>query len=122
GAGAPGGRGGPGGPGGPGGKRGGEAEPLAVAVTSLTPARVDRFYRGAGTLRALRTADLVALQPGVVLELKAEEGDPVTAGQLLVRLAGRAFQLQAARDRLTADNARQELARLEGLRDVLSRE
>ncbi|MDC0719873.1 efflux RND transporter periplasmic adaptor subunit [Nannocystis bainbridge] len=118
------GAGGPGGPGGPGGKgrRGGEAEPLAVAVTTLTPATIERHYRGAGTLRALRAADLVALQPGVVLDLKAEEGDLVAEGQLLARLDGRAYQLQAARDRLSAQNAAKELGRLEQLTGVLSRE
>lgn len=126
GCGAEAGAGGPGGPGGPGGMKGrrggGESEPLAVALTKLEPATIERFYRGAGTLQALRAADLVALQPGVVLELKAEEGDAVQEGQLLVRLDGRAFQLQAARDRLAARNAAQELERLEQLRGVLSRE
>ncbi|PCC66949.1 Barrel-sandwich domain of CusB or HlyD membrane-fusion [Nannocystis exedens] len=119
------GAGGPGGPGGPGGgkgRRGGEAEALAVAVTTLTPATIERHYRGAGTLRALRAADLVALQPGVVLELRAEEGDSVAEGQLLARLDGRAYQLQAARDRLSAQNAAKELQRLEQLSGLLSRE
>lgn len=114
---------GAGGPGGHKGRRGGpDGEPLAVAVTRLEAAKIERHYRGAGTLRALRMADLVALQPGIVLELKAEEGDPVAAGQLLVKLDGRGFKLQAARDRLSAENASAELQRLEQLRDVLSRE
>ena len=39
-----------------------------------------------------------------------------------MRLDGRGAQLQAARDRLSARNASQELQRLEQLRDVLSRE
>ncbi|WAS98781.1 efflux RND transporter periplasmic adaptor subunit [Nannocystis punicea] len=117
------GAGGPGGPGGPGkGRRGGEAEALAVAVTTLSPATIERHYRGAGTLRALRAADLVALQPGVVLELRAEEGDSVAEGQLLARLDGRAYQLQAARDKLSAQNAAKELQRLEQLTGLLSRE
>lgn len=117
------GAGGPGGPGAAKGKRGGpEAEALAVAVTTLAPATIERFYRGAGTLRALRAADLVALQPGVVLELRAEEGDSVADGQLLARLDGRAYQLQAARDKLTAKNAAQELERLRQLEGMLSRE
>lgn len=98
------------------------AEPLAVAVTKLEPAAIDRHYRTAGTLRALRTADLVALQPGVVLELKAEEGDRVRAGMTLVRLDGRSFKLQAARDAITARNAAQELARIKQLEGMLSRE
>jgi membrane fusion protein, multidrug efflux system len=98
------------------------AEPLAVAVTAITPTEIDRYYRTSGTLRALRSADLVALQPGVVLELRAEEGDRVKAGQTLVRLDGRGFKLQAARDALTAKNASQELQRLQQLADNLPRE
>ena len=97
-------------------------EPLAVAVTAIAPAEIDRYYRTSGTLRALRSADLVALQPGVVLELKAEEGDRVKAGQTLVRLDGRGFKLQAERDAITARNASQELRRLEQIADHLTRE
>ena len=99
------------GPGGA-GKDAAPQEPLAVAVTAIAPTAIDRFYRTSGTLRALRSADLVALQPGVVLDLRAEEGDRVRAGQVLVRLDGRGFKLQAARDALTARNAQQELERL----------
>jgi membrane fusion protein (multidrug efflux system) len=112
---------------GPGGKKGGEkgekvAEPLAVAVVRLAPATIERFYRTAGTLRALRTADLVALQPGIVRELNAEEGDRVRAGQVLVRLDARGFKLQAARDALAARNAEQELRRIEQIAENLPRE
>lgn len=97
-------------------------EPLAIAVVEVEPAALERHYRTSGTLRALRSADLVALQPGVVLELRAEEGDQVRAGQTLVRLDGRGFKLQAARDGLTAENAARELKRLEQLSEHLSRE
>jgi membrane fusion protein (multidrug efflux system) len=104
------------------GKGEGPAAELAIAVVELEPADLERYYRTSGTLRALRSADLVALQPGVVLELRAEEGDRVRAGQTLVRLDGRGFKLQAARDSLTADNAARELERLEQLSEHLSRE
>jgi membrane fusion protein (multidrug efflux system) len=109
--------------GGKGGKgEGPAAAALTVAVTTLEPATIERRYRTAGTLRALRTADLVALQPGVVLELRAEEGDKVKAGSTLVRLDGRSFKLQAARDAITARNAASELRRIEQLEGLLSRE
>ncbi|MEZ4448929.1 MAG: efflux RND transporter periplasmic adaptor subunit [Nannocystaceae bacterium] len=88
------------------------AEPLPVAVLTPEAATIERFYKTSGTLRALRTADLVATQSGVVLDLKVEEGDTVTEGQVLARLDGRAFQLQAARDSVTAKNAAAELERL----------
>src|SRR5688500_13865623 len=56
---------------GPGGVKGDApaAEPLAVSVTAIAPTAIERFYRTSGTMRALRSAELVALQPGVVLEL-----------------------------------------------------
>lgn len=113
---------GKGGRGGKGEGPGAVAEPLAIAVVELEPADLERHYRTSGTLRALRSADLVALQPGVVLELRAEEGDRVRAGQTLVRLDGRGFKLQAARDVLTAENAARELERLQQLSEHLSRE
>ncbi|MBA3549176.1 MAG: efflux RND transporter periplasmic adaptor subunit [Nannocystis sp.] len=100
----------------------GAPEPLAIAVVEIEPAALERHYRTSGTLRALRSAEIVALQPGVVLELRAEEGDRVRAGQTLVRLDGRGFKLQAARDGLTAENAARELQRLEQLSEHLSRE
>ncbi len=112
---------GEGGKGGRGGG-GGEAKALAVAVTKLSPQDIERHYQTSGTLRPLRSAELVALQPGVVLDLRAEEGDLVKEGQMLVRLDGRGFKLQAARDNLAADNAAQELARLEQLEGNVSRE
>ena len=110
------------GKGGGGMKGSGAPGPLAIAVVEIEPAEIERHYRTSGTLRALRSADLVALQPGVVLELRAEEGDRVRAGQTLVRLDGRGFKLQAARDVLTAENATRELQRLEQLSEHLSRE
>lgn len=121
GEGGKGGRGGKGG-GGPEGKRGEDA--LPVAIVHPEAATIRRFYRTSGTLQALRSAELVATQAGVVLELLAEEGDRVEAGQLLARLDGRAFQLQAARDSVTARNAATELRRLEQIAklDAVSRE
>ncbi len=110
--------------GGPGGMSGESADPLAVTVTTVRPASLSRYYRTSGTLKALRTAELVALQSGVVEKLGAEEGDTVKAGQLLAKLDARSFQLQASRDQITAQNAKQQLARLEQIaaQDAVARE
>ncbi len=104
---------GKGGKGGKDGKGGKGEDALPVAVTTPAPATVERFYRTSGTLQALRSADLVATQAGVILELRAEEGDVVTDNQLLARLDGRAFNLQASAAQVTAKNAQAELRRLE---------
>ncbi|MEZ4383560.1 MAG: efflux RND transporter periplasmic adaptor subunit [Nannocystaceae bacterium] len=126
-AGEKGGRGGKGGKGGWGkGGKGGDKpeEALPVAVIQAEPATVERFYRTSGTLEALRSADLVATQAGVILDISAEEGDHVDEDQVLARLDGRAFKLQASRDSVTAKNAEAELRRLEAIAalDAVSRE
>ncbi|MCA9658371.1 MAG: efflux RND transporter periplasmic adaptor subunit [Myxococcales bacterium] len=120
-----GGKGGKGDWGGKGGKGGAKGEDaLPVAVIHATPATVERFYRTSGTLEALRSADLVATQAGVILDISAEEGDHVEEDQVLARLDGRAFKLQASRDSVTAKNAEAELRRLEAIAalDAVSRE
>jgi membrane fusion protein (multidrug efflux system) len=99
------------------GKRGEGGAELALGVTTatLTPAELRRYYRTSGSLRALRSADLVATQAGIVLALNAEEGDTVKEGQSLARLDSRTFQLQAARDSVNVRNLEVELERLESL-------
>ena len=103
------------------GKRRGEGKgatsesALAVAVATPAPATILRHYRTSGTLRALRSADLVSTQAGIVLALLAEEGDRVKEGQVLARLDSRSFQLQAARDSVNVRNLEVELERLESL-------
>ncbi len=106
---------------------GGEEEPqgpLAVTVINVAPAPVYRYYRTSGTLKALRTADIVAIQSGVIEKLQAEEGDVVESGQLLAKLDARSFQLQASRDQITAQNAKKQLSRLEQIaaQDAVARE
>lgn len=101
------------GKGGKGGKPEGSA--LSVETADIAPATIRRHYRTSGSLRALRSADLVATQSGIVLALLAEEGDTVKEGQVLARLDSRSFQLQAARDSVNVRNLEVELERLESL-------
>jgi membrane fusion protein (multidrug efflux system) len=89
-----------------------EAEPLAVAVEPPTVATLERFYESSGTLVARRQADVVAVQTGVIVGLEVEEGDRVVADQLLARLDGRRFALEAERAAVEARNASLELERL----------
>jgi membrane fusion protein (multidrug efflux system) len=114
------------GPGGKGGKRGGRgrgrgrggggpAEPLAVELSKLEPATIERHYRASGTLEPLRRAELRPIRAGIINTLEVEVGDVVEEGQVLARLDGRELSLQAKRDRLEADNAAAELDRLRGL-------
>jgi membrane fusion protein (multidrug efflux system) len=102
------------GPGGPGG-RGGPPEPLAVELTNLEPATIERHYRASGTLEPLRRAELRPLRAGIINVLEVEVGDVVEEGQVLARLDGRELSLQAARDSILSENAAAELERLNGL-------
>jgi membrane fusion protein (multidrug efflux system) len=102
------------GPGGPGG-RGGPPEPLAVELTTLEPATIERHYRASGTLEPLRRAELRPIRAGIITVLGVEVGDVVEVGQVLARLDGRELSLQAARDSILSENAAAELDRLNGL-------
>ena len=102
--------------GGKGGKGGGkEKESLRVATVRLQPADIERYYRTSGTLKARREAQLVALQVGVIEAITVHEGDRVKEGDALVRLDGRQLSMQAAADRLAAENLARELERLEAI-------
>ncbi len=115
--------GGPPGRGGPGksGKRAREA--LLVSTTSLGPATIERFYQTSGTLQALREAEIVALQLGIIKSISVEEGDTVRKGDALLKLDGRELTLQSSAAELQLGNLRQELERLEQARGgVISKE
>lgn len=88
---------------------------LKVATVSIEPRPIERQYSTSGTLRALRSADLVATQPALVEALLVEEGDRVKEGQVLARLDGRSVALQAAQAGLQLQNLQRELERLESV-------
>jgi membrane fusion protein (multidrug efflux system) len=96
----------------PGGKRGAR-EALLVETTSLEPATIERFYQTSGTLKALREAELYALQLGIIQSISVEEGDLVKKGQQLLKLDGRELTLQSASSKVQLDNLRRELKRLQ---------
>jgi len=88
---------------------------LQVATVHLETATIDRFYRTSGTLKAIREAEIVATQPGLIRSISVDEGDRVKVGQTLVRLDGRLLALEAAAASLQAENLAYELERLEGV-------
>lgn len=95
---------------------------LKVATVSLAPRAIERHYATSGTLRARRSADLVATQPALVDALLVEEGDHVEDGQVLARLDGRGVALQAAAAGVQLKNLERELERLESAGGVISKE
>ena len=99
------------------GKRGeGKAEALQVATTSLESANIERHYRTSGTLTAMREAQIVATELGVIRAIAAEEGDEIKKGQTLARLDGRELALQASQAKLQLKNLERELKRLESVK------
>ncbi len=95
---------------------------MKVVVTQAEPMRIERWYRSSGTLTAVRSADLVAVQTGIIKNIKVDEGDLVKSGQTLAVLDGRELALQASASELQLDNLKKELARLEEARGVVSAE
>jgi membrane fusion protein (multidrug efflux system) len=124
-----GGQGGGKGPGGGEGKKGpgpggGPQEAaMQVKVVRLVTAPIERWYQSSGTLEAIRSAELVAVQPAIIEKVLVDEGDEVQEAQLLARLDGRALSLQADAARVELANLEAELKRLESVQgDAISRE
>lgn len=89
---------------------------LRVAVTNVQKRRIERHYATSGTLRALRTADLVATQAAIVEAILVEEGDVVKEGQVLARLDGRSMTLAANQAGVQLENLERQLERLESVK------
>lgn len=74
--------------------KGPEAVPVEVAVAQRRP--IAASYSGTAPLEARGESQVVAKVSGVALSVLAEEGQPVRAGQTLVRLDAARASLQAA--------------------------
>ncbi len=77
-----------------------------VEVSSIRIGDVSDFLVSTGTVESEAQADLVPEAPGQVVEILAEEGDEVEAGQVLAVV--RNINLSAALDRAEAELARAE--------------
>jgi RND family efflux transporter MFP subunit len=85
-----------------------ETEDPAIPVEAAEVSRGDMaaFYTGTASLEADLQSEVVAQITGVVLEIRAEEGDYVEAGQVLARV-------EDDRYRLAVEQANASLKRLE---------
>ena len=70
-----------------------QAVPVEVARASRKP--IAASYSGTANLEAPGEAQVVAKTSGVMVQLLAEEGDQVTAGQVLARIDGDRVRLEA---------------------------
>ena len=111
-----------GGPGRGGGGRGKPDQALKVKTVSVREAAIERYYRTSGTLAAIRSAEITAVQAAIIRDIRVDEGDTVKLGQVLAKLDGRELSLQTGVARVQLDNLERELDRLESASAVISAE
>jgi len=74
-----------------------EVPAIPVEAATVAQSDVAAFYSGTATLVADEQATVVSQITGVVLEIKAEEGDYVEAGQILAQVETDRYALQVER-------------------------
>ncbi len=89
-----------------------EAEkPVAVRTIAIEPRRVEDALQVPGRIEPLQEAALAAERAGRVVELLADKGDAVEAGQLLLRVDGRLWDAARRRAEIEARDAARDLKR-----------
>jgi membrane fusion protein (multidrug efflux system) len=86
---------------GPDGKPIPKVEAVPVEVAKAARHAISASYSGTANLEAPGEAQVVAKTSGVMVQLLAEEGDQVHAGQVLARIDGDKVRLEAARQLAT---------------------
>jgi membrane fusion protein (multidrug efflux system) len=92
-----------------------EVAAVPVAVASVTRGTVEATYSVTAVLEAKVEARLTSRVSGDVLEILVEEGEMVTAGQVLARLDTRRIELQARQVQAAVDRLTNELERSRSL-------
>ena len=92
-----------------------EEPSIAVRVSKVVREPISSLYSTSATLRADRSATVIARTRGVVERLVVEEGDRVSSGQPLAYLEDDEQRIAAARARTTEETAQREHERLSGL-------
>ena len=94
-----------------------QAEDPAIPVEAATVSTGDMaaFYSGTATLEADDQAVVVSQITGVVLEINAEEGDYVEAGQVLARVETDRYRLEVEKANATLKRLETDYQRKKGL-------
>lgn len=94
------------------------AQPIPVTVAAVTRGDVGIYLSGIGSVVPLRTVTVRTRVDGQIMQVDFREGQMVDAGQRLVQIDPRPFQVQLElargqleRDRASLDNANVDLAR-----------
>jgi RND family efflux transporter MFP subunit len=89
---------------------------IPVAAIEARPRDLARTVTVTGPVEPIRTVPVTSLTAGTVLSVKVQEGDRVTAGQLMAELDGREASAQLERARALLANAEAAFRRAEDLR------
>jgi membrane fusion protein, multidrug efflux system len=98
-------------PEGKGGKKKNEEKPVPVEVAQVAKRPIQASYHGTAALEAPNEAQVVAKTSGVLLQLMAEEGDMVKAGQVLARIDPDRPRLELQRAEAMLKKLQAEMAR-----------
>ncbi len=101
-----------------------EEASIPVETAAAVTGAIDAAYRGTATLEAEDEATVNAKQGGVIEEIRVEEGERVSANQVLARLETDRLRLEAARAKASMDKLEQDFRRNESVyqRNLVSRE
>lgn len=89
----------------------GETPAIPVEVVEVARGSMTAFYTTTATLEADREARVVPRLGGTIVELFAEEGDPVSEGQLLARIDDDRYRLELERNEATLRRLEQDFDR-----------
>lgn len=92
-------------------------QPTRVGITTPQTRSIEDAVSTVGTLRPIRSVELVANAPGRVTEVPVTSGQQVEEGALLIQLDDRATRAALAQAQATLSEAQQDFQRIEQLAD-----
>jgi len=100
-----------GGPGGPGGRM--NLPPIPVAVEPAQVGSISSYYAATATLEANQQAEILARTSGVILSIRAEEGDRVKEGDTLLKIEDQELKFRLKQAEAEAAKQKTKFERLQ---------
>jgi len=96
-----------------------EEEAAAIPVETITPTRndIDATYSGTAPVEAFADAKVIAKVGGEIVNILAEEGDDVSAGQILAELDGDRLGLESQQAKANLSKLQRDFQRNLDLKD-----
>jgi membrane fusion protein (multidrug efflux system) len=98
-------------------KSNGDDVTVPVEVATVTSGDIASYWTGTATLEAEKETEVVAKVGGVVKSILVEEGDYVTAGQMLAKLDDEKIAVQLEQSKANLDKLRSDFERAQDLFD-----